>query len=152
MTAVDKEDIKKENEQKKKYLREYNKHGRRIKRIKAEIEEIRTIKTNPSMNNDRMPHGSSQSDLSNYAAELDELEEELYKEGVEQVKTYKEIKFRIDELEDENEKDVLFYRYIKDMEFWEIAKTMGYSERHVKRIHGNALFHLKMSKNVPQCH
>lgn len=146
MAAVDKEDIKKENYRKKEYLRGYRKHRRRIKRIEAELEEIREMKISPSMNNDGMPHGSSQSDLSDYAAKLDVLEDELQEEGIEQVKAYKDIQSRIEELEDKNERDVLFYRYTKGLNWWEIANEMGYTERWVYKIHGKALAHLKIPK------
>ncbi|MGL6202067.1 MAG: DUF1492 domain-containing protein [Lachnospiraceae bacterium] len=139
---MDKEQIKAENSRKKKYLRGYKWHSRRINRIEAEIEEIRSMKQNPSLNNDGMPAGSEQSDLSKYVAELDELERELYEEGVKQVKVYKDISSRIRELTNENEQDVMFYRYIKDMEFWDIAQKMGYSERQVHRFHGDGLVHL----------
>lgn len=148
-------DWKEENEKKKEYLRSYRKHGSRIKRIEAELEEIRSMKMNPSVrNNDGMPRGSSsQSDLSDYAAELDTLEDKLYKEGVEQVRKYKEIEYAIKQISDESERDVLFYRYIKGLGWWDIACNMGYSERHVKRLHGKALSHfLKKEKDVPPCH
>ena len=134
-----------ENDKKKKYLRGYRKHGKRIKRIEAEIEEIRIMKQNPSMNNDGMPKGTNISDLSDYAVELDELEQQLYQEGVEQVKLYKDISWKIQSLKNEEERDVLFYRYIKGMEFWEIAKEMEYSERQVHRIHGRALKNIELS-------
>ena len=62
-----------ENEKKKEYLRQYRIHVRRIHRINAEIAELRSMKISPSMNNDGMPHGSSQGDLSGYAAELDRM-------------------------------------------------------------------------------
>ena len=99
----------------------------------------------PSMNNDGMPHGSGCGDLSEYAAELQEKEDELYREGVEQVKTYNDISFRINQLEVEDERDVLFYRYIKGMEWWEIARTMDYSESWIYELHGRALQNLKIS-------
>nr|WP_243273908.1 DUF1492 domain-containing protein [Mediterraneibacter glycyrrhizinilyticus] len=119
-------------------------HGRRIKRIELEIDEIRNLKMYPSVNNDGMPHGSGQGDLSSYAAELHEKEEMLYQEGVEQVKAYKDISWRIQQLENEDERDVLFYRYIKGMGWWEIAESMQFSERQVFRIHGKALANLKI--------
>lgn len=137
-------DRKEENKKKKEYLSGYLKHGRRIKRIEAELEEIRSMKMNPSMNNDGMPHGSSQKDLSDYASELDALENELYQEGIERVKEYKDISCRINELEDENERDVLFYRYVKGLPWWDIAKNMNCSERQIYRIHGKALKNLKV--------
>ena len=138
-------DWKEENEKKKEYLRSYRKHGSRIKRIEAELEEIRSMKMNPSVqNNDGMPRGSSsQSDLSDYAAELDTLEDKLYKEGVEQVRKYKEIEYAIKQISDESEKDILYYRYIKGWDWWKVAQAMEISERQVYRLHGKALKHLQ---------
>lgn len=142
---MNKEEIKKENEKKKKYLRGYKKHGRKIELINAKIEELQRLKRNPSVRNDGMPRGSNQSDLSDYAAQLDTLEDELYNEGVAEVKTYKDITCKIDELEDEDEREVLYYRYIKDKEWWEIAKTMGFSESWIYELHGRALKNLEIS-------
>ena len=151
MAILDRKDIKistikNENEQKKEYLWEYRKHGKRIRRISSEIEEIRSMLLYPSINNDGMPHGTNQGDLSDYAAKLTEKEEKLYLEGIEQIKAHKDIGNRINQLDNEDERDVLFYRYIKDKRWWEIAELMGYSERQVHRLHGNALAHLKLPK------
>lgn len=142
---MDRQQIKKENEEKKKYLRGYKKHGRKIELINAKIEELQRLKRNPSVRNDGMPRGSMQGDLSDYAAQLDTLEDELYNEGVAEVETYKRITCRIDELKDEDEREVLYYRYIKDKEWWEIAKTMGFSESWIYELHGRALKNLEIS-------
>lgn len=136
--------VQTENEQKKEYLKDYRTHTRRVNRIESEIEEIRSMKIYPSMNNDGMPHSQNQVDLSKYAVELTEKEETLYQEGVEQVKAFKNIIWKINQLEDENERDVLFYRYIKSKSWWEIAELMGYSERWITELHGRALMHLKI--------
>ncbi len=146
MDKTEKQAIREENEKKKKYLRGYQRHKRRVERIEAELEEIRTMKMNPSINSDGMPHGHNQSDLSSYAADITELEERLYQEGMQQVKKYKDISFKISELEKEDERDVLFYRYIKDLRFWEIAQKMGYSEQWIYKLHGMALRKLKKIK------
>ncbi len=144
--------VKEENEKKKEYLRQYQKHARRISRIDAEIKEIRMLKLSPALRmGDGMPKGSNQNDLSDFAANIGLMEEELYKEGIELVKSYNRILYRIKQLPDKNESDVLFYRYIKDMKFWEISKTMGYSERHITRLHGDALSHLELPKDVLEC-
>lgn len=135
---------KRENEEKKKYLRGYRKHGRRIERISAELEEIKNMKVSPSVKTDGMPHGTDQTDLSDYVAKLDDLEQELYEEGVEQVREYRDISWKIKQIEDEDERDVLFYRYIKGLEFWDISQKMGYCERHIHRLHGRALEHIKI--------
>lgn len=146
MQRIENNAVVNQNQEKKEYLRGYRQHGRRIKRIESELEEIRSMKTSPSANNDGMPRGSGQSDLSGYVAQLDELEEKLYREGVEQVKAYKDISWRISQLKNEDERDVLFYRYIKGKSWWEIAGLMNCSERWVYELHGKALKNLKFTE------
>ena len=61
------------NEEKKQYLRRYQIAKRRVGLIQEEIEELRSSKTSPVGLGDGMPRGSGTSDLSGYAARLDEL-------------------------------------------------------------------------------
>ena len=144
-----------ENEQKKAYLRGYQAHVRRIRRIESELAELRSMRASMSVNNDGMPHGSGQSDLSVYAAELDKLERELLNERYHRVMAYQDIVRRIKALRSENELDVLFYRYIAGLEWLEIGEKMGYSERHITRLHGKALAHFQLpedfEKDVLEC-
>jgi len=135
-----------ENELKKEYLRGYRQHVRRLDRIEAELEELRAMKMAIFVNIDGMPHGSGQTDMSGYAAELDQLERKLLEERRRRVRAYNEIVKRIKNLSSESELDVLFYRYIKGLAWWEIAEKMHYSERWVLKIHGEALAHLKLPK------
>ena len=137
-------DRKTENEKKKEYLREYNYHVRRIRRIETKLAELRTMKISGSGNIDGMPHGSRQSDLSDYAAELDSLERKLVEEWRRMNLARKEIERRIKNLKSENEKDVLFYRYIAGYDWPEIAQKLRYSERQVHRFHGKALEHFEL--------
>lgn len=138
-----------ENAAKKEYLSEYRHHVHRISRIESELEEIRIMRSNPSaINNDGMPHGSGQSDLSDYAAALDDMERELREERYRRIMAYKDIACRIKSLQSEKEKDVMFYRYIKGMAWHEIAEKMGMSERWVLKIHGQALAHIKISEEI----
>ena len=139
-------DVRMENEQKKEYLRGYRVHVRRISRIEEELAELRAMRASISVNNDGMPHGSGQSDLSGYAAELDRLEQELTEERYNRISTYKDIARRIKRIKSENEKDVMFYRYIKGMDWWEIAEKMHYSERWVHKLHGKGLAHFELPK------
>ena len=142
-----------ENDKKKEYLRSYRYHVRRIHRINAEIAELREMKLHPSMRpDDGMPHGSGgQGDLSGYAAELDEMINELIEERYQRIKTYQAIVRQIKRMKSENEKDVLFYRYIRGLDWWDIAELMGFSERQIYRIHGNALAHFEIPKDVSEC-
>lgn len=139
------------NKIKKEYLWRYQECVRRIRRINAEIPEIRSMKMCIAINNDGMPHGSGQNDLSGYAAELDKLERELTDERYTRIIIYKDIKKRIDKLKSTNEKDVLFYRYIKGMDWWEVAEKMKFSERQIYRFHGKALKNLEIPKDVSEC-
>lgn len=134
------------NDLKKEYLGSYRGHVRRINRIESELAELRVMRATISVNNDGMPHGSGQADLSGYAAELDDLERKLLKERYERIVTYQDIACRIKKLKSENEKDVLFYRYIAGLAWWEIAEKMNYSERWVHKIHGRALAHFELPK------
>ena len=142
-----------ENDRKKEYLRSYRQHVRRIHRINAEIAELREMKVSPGMKaNDGMPHGSGgQGDLSGYVANVDEMIKELIEERYLRIKTYQEIAKRIKKLKSENEKDVLFYRYISGLDWWEIAEKMKFSERQIYRLHGNALAHFELPKDVSEC-
>lgn len=135
-----------ETEIKKEYLQSYRTHVRRIRRIEAELEEIRAMRTAISVNNDGMPHGSAQTDLSSYAARLDELERALLQERYRRVVAYKDIVDCIKAVKNEYEQDVLFYRYIKGMEWWEVAEKMGFSERWVTKLHGRAIKNIKITK------
>lgn len=139
-----------ENDLKKEYLRGYREHVRRINRIEAELAELRIMRASLSVNNDGMPHGTGQSDLSRYAAKLDQLERELIAERYDRIMTYKDIARRIKRLKSENEKDVLFYRYIKGLDWWEIAEKLRYSERWVHKIHGKALAHFELPEEMKE--
>ena len=142
------ESMQTENEKKKEYLRSYRVHVRRVQRITAEIEELRAMKMYPSIkDNDGMPHGSGrQGDLSGYAADLDQMIQELIDERYLRIKTYQQIAGQIKKLRSENEKDVLFYRYIKGLDWWEIAEKMKFSERWIYKLHGKALAHFELPK------
>lgn len=141
-----------ENELKKEYLRGYQTHVRRIRRIEAELEELRAMKISVSTACYGMPHGSGQSDLSGYAAELDELERKLIRERYLRVKAYKDIVSRVKALKSENEMDVLFYRYIAGYDWWQVAEKLGYSERWILKLHGTALAHFKLPKKKKRDH
>ena len=70
-------DIKKENEAKKEYLMRYRDALRAEKQIEEEITQLRLDTMMPAVVNDGMPHGSGIGDLSGYAAQVDELLQDL---------------------------------------------------------------------------
>ena len=132
--------IAKENEEKKRYLNGYWDCKRRAARLSRKIAEPRSQQMFPSMENDGMPHGNAHSDLSAYAARLDELLRQLERERTSAVRQYQEIHDRIHSLSEGAEKEVFVRRYLL-METWEtIAAQMHYTCRHITRLHGRALW------------
>ena len=133
------ENIREENDKKKEYLWGYQREKRKLQRLEEELAELRLDKMCPSVIQDGMPHASGGSDLSGYAARVDALERKILKARYKRIRKFKEIRDRIERLEDENEKDVLMYRYIKGMKWEEIAMKMDYSWRRIHYIHSAAL-------------
>jgi DNA-directed RNA polymerase specialized sigma subunit len=138
-------DIKKENEKKKQYLLQYRDALRAEKQIEEEITQLRLDTMMPAVVNDGMPHGSGGcGDLSGYAAAMDRLMDDLKGQLEKRIAIRREITERIETMQNETEKLVLKLRYIHLSKWTEIADRMCISERHAKRLHGNALIHFKI--------
>lgn len=129
------------NEEKKQYLRRYQVAKRREKLIQDAIAELRSSKTSPVGLGDGLPHGSGTSDLSGYAARLDELMRELEAEREMQMVTYHEIWNQVKKIPNATEQEVLTRRYLIGQSWEKIAVEMHYSYRQIIRIHGAALQH-----------
>ena len=136
--------IHEENEQKKEYLKSYRRAIKREQDILDEIQRLRLDKMFPSVVNDGMPHGSSHSDLSDYAAILDEQIDLLKEERLEKVRCYQKIERQISQMENEDEQEVLRLRYILGMKWEEVAVKMNYSWKWVHKIHGRALLNFRI--------
>ena len=136
--------IQEENEQKKEYLKSYRRAIKREQDILDEIQRLRLDKMFPSVVNDGMPHGSSHSDLSDYAAILNEQIDLLKEERLERVRCYQKIERQIRQMENEDEQEVLRLRYILGMKWEEVAVKMNYSYRRTLDIHGKALLSFKI--------
>ena len=134
---------KEENEKKKEYLRRYHAAELAEREIREEIDDLRMNKMFPALIQDGMPHGSSCMDLSEYAAQLDELLTELKDQMEQRIRIRREITQRIEAMQDETEKTVLRLRYIHCLRWEQIAERMGYSLRNITKIHGKALAHFE---------
>lgn len=142
MAAVD-------SKEKKKFLWGYRDSLRQVERLKAEIEELHTMRS-VSAEGSSTDRKGWKSDLSGHMVRLEDLEKEKEKELRNMVRSHERIERAINSLEDTRERDVLFYRYVKGMAWREIAEKMVYSERHVRRLHGWGLLHIKI-KDVLEC-
>ena len=134
-----------ENEKKKEFLMSYQKEKRRVRRLEEQLEELRRNKMSPSVTNDGMPHGADKKDLSDYAVKVDEIEQELVAARYSRICAFQEVQKRIEAMEDEREKDLLTYRYLKGLKWEEICVRMDYKWRQVHRIHAMAIKNLKMA-------
>ena len=115
-----------------------------MKRSELKIKEMRLNRIYPLVINDGMPHASSQTDLSSYAALLDQEEKRYMRYRYQRIRKCKEITDRIEQLSDEDEKDILIYRYIRLMKWEDIAVKMNLSWRRVHYIHSSALKNFKI--------
>lgn len=136
---MQKEQTRTENEKKKEYLRSYKDAVKAVGIIEDEINQLRLDKMCPTVINDGMPHSSNNSDLSGYAASLDELETKLIKARYRRIEVYSEIIGKIEAMEIEREKCVLRLKYIHCLTWEEVAVRMGYGWRQMHNIHGEAL-------------
>ncbi len=140
--------IQETNEQKKEYLRSYRAAVKREERILEDIQELRASKAFPAaISYDGMPKGSNQSDLSDYIETLDRMIESLKAERLEKIKRREKIEKFIKDMQDDNEREVLRLRYIDGKKWEEICIEMGYSWKHIHRIHSNALMNIKTTLN-----
>ena len=133
-----------ENEKKKEYLMSYQRAKRKVRRLERQLHELRLNKMGPSaINNDGMPRGSNMSDISDYVAKLDEIEREIVTVRYRRICTLLKVQRAIEAMEDEQEKDLLTYRYIDGLKWEEVAVQLGYSWQHTHKIHSRALNNLR---------
>ena len=135
--------MQKENEKKKKFLNSYPKARRDVERLEEQLEELRANKMSLKVVNDGMPKGSGTSDLSAYAARMDELERSLIEKRYIRIQEFAKVQDAIEEMEDDQEKLLLTYRYLRGMTWERVAEKMNYSWQHVHKIHARALQNFK---------
>lgn len=117
-------------------------------RILEEIRELRMDKMFPSAVNDGMPKGSEQRDLSDYAAKLDELIQELKEERLEKIKRLQSIERVIKELDNEDMQTILRLRYIDGLKWEEVCVAINYEWAQMHRIHARALREIKINDDT----
>ena len=137
---------KTENEFKKEFLMSYQVAKRDVIRLETQLMELKVNKLSPSCNiGDGMPHSTDIRDLSDYAAKIDEIEQDLISARYKRICLFQEVQRRIETMENEREKDLLTYRYIRGMKWEEICVVMNYKWRQIHRIHSSALANIKMA-------
>lgn len=136
-----------ENEEKKEYLRSYRNCIKAVKRIEGYLQELEINEICPSLSMNGMPAAVTYNnrDLSDYVVKKDKLISDMLRARYQRITTYKEVIGQIELLSDEDEKNVLMYRYIKGMQWEDVAAKLNVEWAQIHRIHARALQHF----NIP---
>lgn len=136
---------KSDNDRKKEFLNSYQEEKKSVRRLEQQLEELQINKLSPScMIGDGMPHAHDKTDLSDYAARVDELEREIWATRYRRIEAFQKVQRSIEEMENEREKLLLTYRYLCGYGWERIAVEMGYGIRKIYYIHGDALKHFEI--------
>lgn len=135
-----------ENELKIRYLSRYRRMSKRIDRLLEEQSRWRemALKITPVLS--QTPGGGeSGSPIERPMDKVLEIDEEINQEIDELQIVRQEIRAALNQLEDENLKLLMEYRYIDGLTWEQIAVKMNYCWRQVCRKHGQALTQITMS-------
>lgn len=130
-------------EEKKAYLKSYQRIKKEIRSLDDEIRSLRAGQIFPGIVADGMPKGNGFCDLSVYAARLDELQCRLGEKAEKLIRRQEEIEADIDRMEDPIERALLRNKYIGGMTWEQVAVGMGYSWQYIHKIHSRALKHFE---------
>ena len=130
----------------KEYLLQYQHTQREIEDIDRRMAQVRLKYAAPSaINYSDMPKAhNSNHDLSDYVAKMDELTDYMISKYTRLRGIEIDIYMRVDRMENQQERELLRYRYIDGMTWTQVADAMLTTERNVYFIHGRALQHFPM--------
>lgn len=129
-----------EIEEKKEYLKGYQKAKRREQMLLEQIQQLRLDTMMPSINNDGMPHGNGgEGDLSDYMEKYEELKEKLKAEVEEAAEEYDKIHENLKRMKNGDEREALARYYLIGEKWDDIPKKMGVSKTTFYRIYDSAL-------------
>ena len=135
-----------ENEQKIRYLSRYRRLNERIDRLLEEQSRWRerALKITPTLS--QAPGGGgSGSPIEQPMDKVLEIDEEINRE-IDTLQTVRqEIRVALNQLEDENLKLLMEYRYIDGLTWEQIAEKMDYSRQWATSLHGMALQKIKLT-------
>lgn len=128
----------------KEKVRYLSRYKQMLMRETETIENIEMLRmrymATPTKLIDDMPHShNAEHDLSEYAAEVDELFRELNEQMSEAHKIRREIISRIEAIEDEQFVTLLRLVYLHDKDLHTVADTLCISYDWAKHLHGHAL-------------
>ena len=129
-------------EEAKKELREYQQNIKYIKEKQNDALELRTRLESTTKRLSGMPSGKGGNlDRDMLAESIDKMDK-IIAECDKKLQELLLKKFVVEnkiEMLDQPFKSILFIRYIRNNDFAEVARKIGYGERHIHRLHGEAL-------------
>ena len=130
----------------KEYLQQYRHIQREIEDIDRRMAQLRLKYAAPSaINYSDMPKAhNSEHDLSDYIVKMDELTNYMISKYTRLRGIEVDIYMRVDRMENQQERELLRFRYIDGMTWAEVADALNTTERNVYFIHGRALRHFPM--------
>lgn len=135
------------NEEKKAFLRRFKAMNRRIDQTRIEIARLEDIGTHITPQYTDMPKGTGNSNkIQKVAVEIVQLKEELEEQKSEALTVRSQIKEVLNDLQDDDLRDLLWYHYICDLNWGEVAKKMHYDLHYIYALHKKALKQLKIPK------
>lgn len=125
----------------KEYLSQIRKIDSNIKKKSSELYQLKTMATSITVasDNERVQSSGSQDRLGNTVAKIVDAERAIDRMVDEYIDRKRVIINEICSISDDRYNDLLYYRYVSNMNFSEIANVMHMSERHILRLHGEAL-------------
>ena len=125
----------------KEYLLQYRVVQREIEDLDYRMAQLRLKYAAPSaINYSDMPKAhNSNHDLSDYVAKMDEMTDYMISKYTRLRGVEVDIYLRLDRMENQDERELLRYRYIDGLTWVQIADRLHTVERNVYFIHGRAL-------------
>lgn len=127
------------NERAKKFLRSYRDAAVKLSNTVLAIEELRATQYGTSIKYSDMPKAHNITDLSNYAARLDELERKLESEQIIRLDQLERVRTAIESVDNAMMQRVLYLRYIQDLKWEDILPPMRISWATVHKYHAQGL-------------
>lgn len=130
----------------KEYLLQYRVVQREIEDLDYRMAQLRLKYAAPSaINYSDMPKAhNSNHDLSDYVAKMDEMTDYMISKYTRLRGVEVDIYLRLDRMENQDERELLRYRYIDGLTWVQIADRLNTVERNVYFIHGRALRNFPM--------
>lgn len=139
------------NEEKKAYLRRYRVLNRRIDQTRIELKNWEELATNITPKYSDLPKAAGTSDKIQCAiVEIVQLEEKLKILIDELRQKQSDIKIALERIQNNELRDVLWYRYVCGLDWADIAEKMNYSFRYTLFLHEKALKKLEIQKGSTQ--